>query len=106
MNNKKALEQYYKEVKEVKVGFFVLLLGIAFYFINSPGGEEVYKVGRIIGCGDYNFLKEYSKEITVKLDNNNIKKMRYYKCHVGQDISIINQKRLITKQNVYTIKYI
>ena len=100
------LEQHYKNVKEFKLGLAVVILGILFFLLNKPTAEASEINGVVESCSDYRFFRETGKELTIKIDNGNIEVMKFYKCNVGQAVSITIQKRLITRQHVYTIKYI
>lgn len=100
------LEQYKKDVNAFKLGFVVVVFTVSFYFLNSPQGTVTKNFGVIESCKDYRFLRESGKELTIKLNNGNTKTLKFHKCDLKEKVSIEIQKRLITRQNVYTIKYI
>lgn len=109
MNNKTPIEQYHADVKknkkELKLILVVISLALAFYFSNEPITQSE-KIGTISHCEDYWFMKEMTKRLTVKTSSNETINIKYYKCEIGQSVSVIHQKRLITRQNVYQVKYI
>ena len=100
------LEQYKKDVKAFKLGLVVVVFTVSFYFLNSPQDILSKNFGIIESCKDYRFLRETGKELTIKLDNGTTKTLKFHKCDLNEKVLIEVRKRLITRQYVYTIKYI
>lgn len=101
----KPSEKITQDYKMFKLGVYVLVFCVVFYFINSPKGEAVHQKGVIQSCKNYQFLREVGKELTVKLDTGETRVFKHHKCEPEQMISIAMQKRLITRQHVYFIEY-
>ena len=99
------IKRHKVDTNNYKLSFVVIVLSISFYFLNAPQGKVIKYLGRITECNSYQFLRETGKEMTVKLDNGKIKFLKFHKCKIGKRVSIKEQKRLLTRQHVYSISY-
>jgi len=104
MTNFKDIKQGNNEFKIISIS---LALALCFYFLNKPHlHSEV--TGTITYCS--NFARKvgggrFSKKLTIRHNTGELE-VPYYKCDAGQKVNVIIEKRLITRQNVYTINYI
>ncbi len=111
MNTQTPMQKYHEDMKrnkkEFKIVLVVLTLALSFYFINKPVSDSQL-IGTIKMCSNSGLSVgggRFTKKLTITHKSGQLN-LPYYKCDTGQKVQVIIQKRLITRQNVYTISYI